>query len=713
MRLYSILPSRSATVIYLAVMAIALYLFSPQKISTNLLTIFPQNIYTRQLSDASSLESLNRLVVISKGFDAASRKRIEAIAHKLEKISAVESMFYKADDINSDTSRYLQKNYTQRCQIETGRLDDEYIRKKLGDIYTEMSTSFLFTPINTHDPLELFTDPLQGTKAETKNGYFILSDRGYMLSAMLNIAVSDVSSSQKFYDEIHRLAEEYGDDVTVFAPHFFTAENSRKIKGEVNLIITATMLLLLLFYLFSLRDFKILILSSLALASSLFVGLSVVTAFFDSVSVFTLAFGSAIAMMAVDYLFHYYFHGFYTARQKEYRKVLYAFLTTAGGFAVLAFADFPLIRQLSVFAIAALLFSYFQFTFLFSKWRLVPSEKRLRLPSPAKGYFKPHYLFLAALLLLSAGALQLHFDGDLRKLDYQNSALLSLQDDLKGAANNRIAVLVYADSLDGVIEKAEALKAQNSTFSSIADITRSRKAYQKYKDELSQIDFDKLREKLDEQGRALGFRKGLFLDSYRALQKAPLYKTVDLEIAKSIGFETKKLTDGCWLSLAYIDSNSAAGFVQDKDVVLLETSKLLKQGVEGVLSQLLAISVLTMLIIAVTLYFMLGRSMLRAINYVLLPLGIIVFVLGLSGSFSIMHLFALIIVMVAGIDYGIYMSHPEEQTDEAIYYAMLTTFAGFGIFVFSNIGALHHIGMVITLGIVSTFILQRIQLRRG
>jgi predicted exporter len=707
------LPNKSAVAIYLAVMALALYLFSPQKISTDLLTIFPQNTYTNRLKDASSLESLNRLVIISKGFDSASRKRIETIASKLEKIAAVESLFYKADDLNSEISRYLQKSYTQRCRIRPEHLKDGYIHKKLGDIYTRMSTSFLFTPINTYDPLELFADPLKSTPRVTKNGYFIFSDRGYMLSAMLNIAVSDVTSSQKFYDEIHELTEEYGDNVTVFAPHFFTAENSRKIKGEVNLIITATMLLLLLFYLFSLRDFKILILSSLALASSLFVGFSAVSALFDSVSVFTLAFGSAIAMMAVDYLFHYYFHGFYTDGQKEYKKVLYAFLTTAGGFAVLTFADFPLIRQLSVFAIAALLFSYFQFTFLFSKWRLVPSEKRLRLPSPAKGYFKPQYLLLTALLLLSVGASQLNFDGDLRKLDYRNSALLSLQDDLKGAANSRLAVLIYADSLDGVIEKAEALKVQNSTLASIADITRSRKAYRKYKEELSQIDFDKLREKLDKQGRALGFRKGLFSDSYRALQKAPLYKTIDLEIAKKTGYETKKLADGRWLSLAYIDRNDAVGFVQDKDVVLLETAKLLKQGVEGVLAQLLAISLLTMLIIAVTLYFMLGRSMLRAMNYVLLPLGIIVFVLGLSGSFSIMHLFALIIVMVAGIDYGIYMSRPEEQTDEAIYYAMLTTFAGFGIFVFSNIGALHHIGMVITLGIASTFILQRIQLRKG
>ena len=49
----------------------------------------------------------------------------------------------------------------------------------------------------------------------------------------------------------------------------------------------------------------------------------------------------------------------------------------------------------------------------------------------------------------------------------------------------------------------------------------------------------------------------------------------------------------------------------------------------------------------------------------------------------------------------------------AIDYAMLTTFSGFGIFVFRHIGALHHIGLVIALGIASTFVLQTFQKRNS
>ena len=62
--------------------------------------------------------------------------------------------------------------------------------------------------------------------------------------------------------------------------------------------------------------------------------------------------------------------------------------------------------------------------------------------------------------------------------------------------------------------------------------------------------------------------------------------------------------------------------------------------------------------------------------------------------------------MVAGIDYGIYMSKANSnETKEAIFYSLFTSFAGFGILVLSNIGAIYSIGIVITLGVVSILFL--------
>jgi len=95
-----------------------------------------------------------------------------------------------------------------------------------------------------------------------------------------------------------------------------------------------------------------------------------------------------------------------------------------------------------------------------------------------------------------------------------------------------------------------------------------------------------------------------------------------------------------------------------------------------------------------------------ALDFILFPIAMILLYLSVVGI-NIMHLFSIIIIIVAGIDYGIYMSSNEksDETKEAIFYSLLTSFSGFGILVFSSIGAMHSIGVVITIGILAILLL--------
>ena len=710
MRSHFTLPNSLYLFIYLSVMVVAGLLFSPSHFSTNMLSIFPQNSYTKQLEDASRLESLNRLVIISRGSDKASKERLEKIATALKQLDDIDTLYFKVGSLNTPTAKYLRRHYAERLDINLSKRDPAYIKKRLNTLYTAMVSSFMFTGLNTSDPLDLFSDPMVQSSLKTKEGIALFDGQDFMLTATLKIKVSDVEGAQRLYEEVHGIVDGYGEEVIAFAPHFFTAENSARIKSEVNLIISATMVLLLLFYAFTLRDIKVLVMTSAALGSSLFVGLSAVTYLFEDVSVFTLAFGSGIAMMAVDYFFHYYFHGYYSGKTRARKKVFYAFLTTVSGFGILLFADFPLIEQLALFGIVALAFSYFQFTFIFSAWSLSPKENRIRLRALSKGFVDPRLVLLVSLLLLGFAGTKLHFSGDLRQLDYQNKPLLALQKELQGSTSKQQPVLVFAKSVDGLLQKMEAVHQAVPSFRSLAMVTRSKEGFRQYEARLKEVDFKTLREEIEQEATKTGFRKGTFKDAYRFVDKIT-YTAPDLKIAKALGFETVRLDDGRWMSLAFVDKADVATLPQEQGLVLLEAGKLLKKGVESVLEQLLVIAAITFGFIALLLLFLLRKGALVAMNYVLFPLAIIATALMLSGSFSVMHLFALIIVMVAAIDYGIYMSDAEAETDEAIYYAMLTTFAGFGIFVFSHIGALHHIGLVIALGIAATFLLQTIQKR--
>ena len=77
-------------------------------------------------------------------------------------------------------------------------------------------------------------------------------------------------------------------------------------------------------------------------------------------------------------------------------------------------------------------------------------------------------------------------------------------------------------------------------------------------------------------------------------------------------------------------------------------------------------------------------------------------------SFNILHLFMLFIILSISIDYGIYMGSDNISQDahRGILYSLLSTFAGFGVLVFSNINALFSLGIVSTTGILAiTFLL--------
>jgi len=69
------------------------------------------------------------------------------------------------------------------------------------------------------------------------------------------------------------------------------------------------------------------------------------------------------------------------------------------------------------------------------------------------------------------------------------------------------------------------------------------------------------------------------------------------------------------------------------------------------------------------------------------------------------------VIVSISIDYGIYMNNNsvDTQTQKAILYSLLSTFAGFGVLVFSSLNALFSIGIVATIGIVAIMILLLLQ----
>ena len=137
-----------------------------------------------------------------------------------------------------------------------------------------------------------------------------------------------------------------------------------------------------------------------------------------------------------------------------------------------------------------------------------------------------------------------------------------------------------------------------------------------------------------------------------------------------------------------------------------------KQQLKKIYKELVQLGSLSILFILIMLIFISKKNFLTALNFLIFPLACILFLSNFI-IFNILHLFILFIILAIGIDFGIYISsdNVNSNTKKAIFYSLLSTFAGFGVLIFSNINALFSIGLIACIGITASVILLLISKR--
>ena len=209
---------------------------------------------------------------------------------------------------------------------------------------------------------------------------------------------------------------------------------------------------------------------------------------------------------------------------------------------------------------------------------------------------------------------------------------------------------------------------------------------------------------LNKSAKAEGFKEGYFQNAYNFVEHLPKTYAPQIEVFKSLGYEVLK-KENKFYTIATINRDDIKLLTSITGVSLIEAKELIASTMQSMLKSLLFYLLLAFVSIVVIIAFIAKRRTLLALNFILFPVAMILLYLSFA-QINIMHLFSIIIIIVAGIDYGIYVSQENSQeTNEAIFYSLLTSFSGFGILIFSNIGAIHSIGEVITVGIVSIFLL--------
>ena len=668
-----------------------------------MLSIFKSDKSIEKLKTVNSFESASTLFVTIKGFNRENKERLIAIEKRLKELPYIKET--KLNSSKIEISDYLKKNYYLLSEFHPISINNQEIKSRVTALKNGLLDSFIYQPIDKNDPFGLFTFKLFDNANMTKDGFLALGEYGYLLTAKLDAKVSNMENAQRIESQLSAMFKDEK-EVLLFSTLFFTAQNSKIIKNSVHTILYISFALFILLFFVTLRDYKILLANTLTLASSIFVALAFSTYIFREVSIFTLAFGSAISSISVDYLFHNYFHGQYQKKGIN-SSILIAFFTTLLGFALLAFVEFPLIAQLSVFAMISLGFSYFQFTFIYPHFGFTPKANRLNLSwlTDIQKRLPINAVFLFSLIAILYATLTIRFDYNLRNLDYNNVELQQKQKIIEENLPQKTTLLIEGNSPDELIAKAN----QIANIGAISNLALTQKEFNKKYREIEGYDFKKLKKLLEANAKLLKFKEGYFSNAYEFVEHIPSTYHVDLESLKEMGYEVIE-RGGKFYTLATIDKENIDRDKLAEGVYIINGLELIKKTTKRMFESLLFYLFIAFFAIVFIIFVWVREKIILALNFILFPIAIILLYLSVV-TINIMHLFSIIIIIVAGIDYGIYMSKEHHQnsqskaTTEAIFYSLLTSFSGFGILILSSIGAIHSIGVVITIGIVSILFL--------
>ncbi len=681
-------------------------------LSGDIVKILPEDEATRTLSLYNRFESSKKLFVMVRGFDEESLRKANEIKTLLEAQSTVENVFFNITDLSPKVQRYLGDNYHYLSDFNDTALSPETIRARLNETAEAMLAGGGYVSLDRHDPLKLFT-PMRVMSAEMKNGFLIVPGKGYCLIASITPAVSDIDASREMYNQVMGALEVYRNDIVLFSPNFYGVENSAFIKNDVEKITLVTFVILVLVYFFLLRSRVLLLFSVTALVTSTLVALIVLKAVFPDVSILVVAFGAGIASIAEDYLFMMFVNDDYRRRRFN-KQVFYGFAATEAALLSLVWIDFPLIAHLSLFTAVSLAVSYFIFAFVFPRLEFYRPDE----PQGDDALFArlqplrriPPVFFLAVSIAMIAYAVpRITFDPNFRHLDYQNQKLLeaeALFNDTLGG--EKIPVLLKAPNLEALLVAAERFRAAVPESFSIANLALSPEKAAQREAQIRAFDFDRLSRELSAAAPEAGFRSGIFDEAYASLRNLPPFR-IDEKALSQLGIEIR-YHEGQVMSLAYMEENELAAIEALEFATPIIGRELLSQSATaaaGQFSRFFLIATLAVLVIVVAAT---RKRSLAAINFLLFPVASILCLLSFLDGYNIMHLFALFLMMIYGVDYGIYLSREEGDSSlRAVSYSLITTFAGFGILAFSEVPAVYSIGYatLVALGAVAVLFFQK------
>ncbi len=666
-----------------------------KNISAQMASILPEGENKELLSEFEKLNRYKQLYLFHKGTDTKSLSKLKEAEKKILNLKEI-SLITKSRIQNEFENRYF---YILN-DIDKAKLANLDIGSELKKIHENIINSPFSFFLDKNDPLNIFKKSKQQYKRYTKIG-----NEGYITALSINGDINTIEEYKQLYDRIKALEKEYK-DLETFSLIYYFVENSQKIKNDTNNIIYLALSVLALLYLVILRDIRLLLNTSATLASSVIFALIAGSFIFEQISIFALIFAISISTVAIDYMFHNYMHRVYSQKRFFNKEVFYGMATTAGAFLIISFTPFNLIKQISLLALFSLVFSYLQFTFSYPLLGLKEPKDIFKIKLP-KFSINKTAVTLFSFTLMALCFYNLKLDTDIKNLDVNNKELQNIDNFFNKHINRdkKTAVLVTGKNMEILLENIHLLKNKYPNIISPLSFLPSKKQFVQKKELLEKYGLENINSALNKRSLETGFREGTFKNSYdpgsltipeynyETLKELPLSKYKEL-----------------YISYILVPQDHHEKIIKESFVKTLSLKKLFEKEIQNSFSSLLWLGLAVFAFIVLMLYLSVKNNFLKALNFILFPVSI-AFTLVFFYPLNILHLFMIVVLISLSIDYGIYINSPksDDQTYKAVGYSLLSTFAGFGVLVFSDINALYSIGLTATAGIISILILLLIQ----
>ncbi len=621
--------------------------------------------------------------------------------------------FYKAHPMNflSDKDfKLLSENKT-----------DEVKNNALNSLYSPFSPAFL--PLSK-DPYFLLSNfitslanaALDADCAEYNGKYYSLIPlviKKNLPQKVQNASMKELGAIVKNFNKKNEGAKAYLSGV--LAHSYYTALKS---AVEINIIsiLSFAFVFFLCFSYFKTSKLLIPICANILLGFLFaFCATSLV---FSEVHIFAFVFSTAMIGICIDYSLHYFIE---PDVSKILKSLTVSLFTTVFAFLILYFSNLFLLKQIAVFTVSALIFTYFSvllfYPLLPQNFRPHPENSGFNGLLPSK-YFNKKYpssvcrcVFLTVFLILILGCLNLKFEDDIKSMYAPKGSLLkaeAIYSNVFKNLNPKGYILISGQNFDDLIKNEEKITPflNTTSYISLSKFFPSKERQQAnfslvlnfYKKELNSLPYlsksqkDMLLGQKYSKTLTVSDFLGSFADEFLIKNSSPASASSKTAVILLFSPLNKEV-------LSKIQKSDVAKFIDPPSEISFK--------IKDFRQKTLLLLPLIFAFVLIFLIFIYGPK--QGVKIFVPPLFGAILPVSILSLFNqhinLFHILGVILILGFSLDYSIFRASGIKKTNDAVLISCATTVFSFAMLSITSFKLISSLGFVLAVGVLSSYIL--------